>query len=105
MDIELTLSLEWRGGGGGFSCTTSFDEEVDGRCDFGDATRGGGDVVRSWGEPDRIDEVTRGEAGPRGDIGGDTAGNGFPVSGWGGDAGFVTRFGARDGNESSSFRA
>lgn len=73
------------------------NEEEDGRCVFGEATRGGGDVARGWGEADRID-VTR-EEETRGDVGGDIAGNAFPASEAGGEAEVVNAFEERDENE------
>lgn len=101
---RLTLSLECRGGGAGFSCATSLDDDVDDLCVFGEATRGGGDAARRCGEAD-LPEVTRGEEGPRGDVGGEMAGNGFPTSDGDGDVVMVNAFEEREENELSSFNA
>lgn len=79
-------------------------EELDGRCNFGETARGGGDVARRGGEVDRIG-VTRGEDGPRSDVGGETFGKGLPPSDKGGDAEDVNAFEVREENELSSARA
>lgn len=79
-------------------------EELDGRCNFGETARGGGDVARCGGEVDRID-VTRGEDGPRGDTGGEIFGKGLLPSDEGGDAEDANAFEVFEGNKLSSARA
>lgn len=77
--------------------------ELDGRCNFGEIARGGGDVARRGGEVDLID-VTRDEDGPRGDAGGEV-GKGLLPSDEGGDVEDVNAFEVLEEYELSSARA